>query len=340
MADIPINAVHRRAQYTSTGSAGPYSFSFAILAEGDLAIYDASSLKTLTTHYTVSITAGTGTGSITFTSGNEPTSGNIVTIISDQAVARTSDFTTSGDYRAATINDELDRITIVQQQLESVLRRAPQLDVFANRDVSDSGLGPLAWPYDDTVANNASKTVAFDSAGTALEIGPSVGDIAAAATEAAAAAASAAAALVSENAAAADAIITSADAVLTAADVVTVAATAATMTGAASTTSLAIATGSKAFTVASGLGFIAGDWVLVTSDADITNYMHGQIASYTGTTMTVTVDNIGGSGTLADWTIRRSGTQGNTGATGSTGSTGATGPTGPVGVGLSLALGG
>jgi len=101
MADIPINAVHRRIQYTSTGSAGPYSFAFAILDEGDLAVYDSTTLKTLTTHYTVSL-GSAGTGSITFTSGNEPTSGNIVTITSDQAVARTSDFTTGGDFKAAT----------------------------------------------------------------------------------------------------------------------------------------------------------------------------------------------------------------------------------------------
>ena len=52
--------------------------------------------------------------------------------------------------------------------------------------------------------------------------------------------------------------------------------------------------------------------------------------------MTVAVDSIGGSGTLSDWTIRRSGVKG---ITGSTGSTGSQGPTGPVGVGLAIALG-
>jgi hypothetical protein len=110
--------------------------------------------------------------------------------------------------------------------------------------------------------------------------------------------------------------------------------------GTASTTSLAIGTGSKAFTIAAGLGFNAGDYVLATSDSGITNYMHGQIASYSSTTLTVTVTSIGGSGTKADWTIRLAGVAGATGSTGSTGATGATGPTGPVGIGLSLALGG
>jgi len=167
MADIPINAVHRRIQYTSTGSVGPYSFSFAVLDEGDLKVYDATAVKTLTTHYTVALNTD-GTGSITFTSGNAPTSGNIVTITSDQAVARTSDFTTGGDFKAATINDELDRITIIQQQLESLVRRCIQIDAFANRDISDGGSGPLGFPYDGTPANQAGKFIIFDSGGTAL----------------------------------------------------------------------------------------------------------------------------------------------------------------------------
>ena len=128
--------------------------------------------------------------------------------------------------------------------------------------------------------------------------------------------------------AAADVVLTNADVVSTNADVVSTAADVTTMTGAASTTSLLIAVASKAFTVASGLGFAAGDWVLATSDANPdSNYMHGPISSYSGTTLTINVDNIGGSGTLADWTIRRSGTQG------ATGDTGATGSTGPAGAG-------
>lgn len=70
-----------------------------------------------------------------------------------------------------------------------------------------------------------------------------------------------------------------------------------------STTSLTIGTGSKAFTVASGLSFVAGNSVTATSAASSANFMTGTVASYSGTTLTVTVTTIGGSGTLADWTI-------------------------------------
>jgi hypothetical protein len=72
---------------------------------------------------------------------------------------------------------------------------------------------------------------------------------------------------------------------------------------ASSTTSLAIGTGSKAFTTAAGLAYSAGARVRTSSAADPTNFMEGVVASYSGTTLTVTVDLIGGTGTHTDWNI-------------------------------------
>lgn len=97
-----------------------------------------------------------------------------------------------------------------------------------------------------------------------------------------------------------------------AASAVAAAASAAKLTG-TSTSSVAIATGSKSFTTQSGKFFDVGNWLLITSDADPTNFMHGQVTAYSGTSLTVNVTNVGGSGTHADWTIRVSGTRGATG---------------------------
>jgi hypothetical protein len=84
-----------------------------------------------------------------------------------------------------------------------------------------------------------------------------------------------------------------------------------------STTSLAIGTGSKVFTVGADLSLNAGQFILIVSDANAANYMWGTIASYSGTTLTVTVEAVGGSGTLNDWTMYLTGERGETGATGS-----------------------
>jgi hypothetical protein len=86
-----------------------------------------------------------------------------------------------------------------------------------------------------------------------------------------------------------------------------------------STTSLLIAVASKTFTTQAGKSFDEGAWVLITSDANEANYMHGQVTTYSGTTLTVNVTNIGGAGTFADWTIRVSGTRGAIGVPGAPG---------------------
>lgn len=97
---------------------------------------------------------------------------------------------------------------------------------------------------------------------------------------------------------------------------------------ATSTTSLAIGTGSKEFTTQANKQFAAGQWIVASSDADPTNYMHGYVDSYAGTALVMEVTNVGGAGTLDDWTIQVSGTRGATGAAGAAGSNGANGDDG------------
>lgn len=84
-------------------------------------------------------------------------------------------------------------------------------------------------------------------------------------------------------------------------------------TSATSTTSLAIGTGSKSLTVQTGKALVVGQWVTITSTASPANWMHGQITAYTSGTgaLVVNVGMVGGSGTIAAWTVALSGpTQG------------------------------
>lgn len=90
----------------------------------------------------------------------------------------------------------------------------------------------------------------------------------------------------------------------------------------ASVTSTLIDTGSKTFVVTAGKNFSIGASVMIISDALATNYMFGTITSYSGTSLTVNVTVISGSGTFADWTISVSGIRGATGAAGADGSDG------------------
>lgn len=85
--------------------------------------------------------------------------------------------------------------------------------------------------------------------------------------------------------------------------------------GGTSVTSLLIGTGSKVFTTQAGLAYVAGSRVRAASGAAPTvDWMEGVVTSYSGTTLTVTVDLIGGSGTHVDWSISIAGARGADGA--------------------------
>lgn len=157
---VPISNVTRRQVYapSGTGGAGPYAFTFEILANTDIAVYKDDVLLTLTTHYTVTINAN-GTGSVTITATGlalSPTSPTQYAIVGNRTIARTTDFTTGGDFFANTLNDELDQQTIFAQQNSEGLQRAlqaPQTD-----PTSINMILPLA-------SLRANKTLGFDANG-------------------------------------------------------------------------------------------------------------------------------------------------------------------------------
>lgn len=70
--------------------------------------------------------------------------------------------------------------------------------------------------------------------------------------------------------------------------------------GGTSTTSLAIGTGSKAFTTQSGLAYTDGARVRATATAGVTGWLEG-VATYSGTTLTITSDKTSGTGTGTAW---------------------------------------
>jgi len=74
-------------------------------------------------------------------------------------------------------------------------------------------------------------------------------------------------------------------------------------TNTTSSSNVTIGTGSKVFTVPSGLGYVPGNPVSVASTASPLNNMFGTVNSYSGTTLTVSVTTINGSGTFAAWSI-------------------------------------
>jgi hypothetical protein len=137
---------------------GPYAFTFEILANTDIAVYKDDTLLTLTTHYAVTINAN-GTGSVLINATGlalSPTSPTQYAVVGNRTIARSTDFTTGGDFFANTLNDELDQQTIFAQQNAEGLTRslqAPQTD-----PTTINMILPLA-------SLRANKTLGFDATG-------------------------------------------------------------------------------------------------------------------------------------------------------------------------------
>ena len=119
MATLTVGDLTPRDQYTATSGQTVFTYSFPIFNDSDLKVYVGPILKTLSTDYTVT-TAGTSSGG-TVVFGSALTTGDVVTIYRDLPVARTTDYATGGALLAENLNDDLDKLVMMVQQLESDL---------------------------------------------------------------------------------------------------------------------------------------------------------------------------------------------------------------------------
>jgi len=154
MADhIQIGDISPRIQFTGDGAQTLFTYPFPIFKDADLAVYEDTTPKTLTTDYTVSGAGSSAGGSATFLVA--PANGVIVTLKRQLAIQRTSDFQESGEFRSKVINDELDTLTASLQQVDDDVSRSLRLGAT---DTATS----LELPAKDA---RTSKFLAFDANG-------------------------------------------------------------------------------------------------------------------------------------------------------------------------------
>ena len=165
MATFAISAVTRKAQATANGSTTEFSFSFSVNTEADVAVFVGTTLKTISTHYTVSITSSTGAGSITFTSGNTPSNGQIVTIMSKTALARSSVYTSGGTINATSLETDFDTNMMLFQQQDE------RLDRVITAPVDDATSIDMTLPNKDA---RKGTVLGFNATSGNPEAGPSI----------------------------------------------------------------------------------------------------------------------------------------------------------------------
>ena len=164
MADYNINAITRRVVFTGSAGLGPYAFSFEILANTDIVAYFNATKLTLTTDFTVTINAN-GTGSVTLVvnaGGNipqTPVAADQVVIVGARDIERTTDFVTAGDLLASSLNEQLDALTIFDQQVAEENKRGLRAPAFDPALVEDGGVVDMTLP---SKTDRAGKFLAFD----------------------------------------------------------------------------------------------------------------------------------------------------------------------------------
>lgn len=166
---MPVTDQTTSNSSTGNGVTTVYPYTYKILDEADILVEVDGVAKTLTTHYTVSGVGVSGGGNVTFVTA--PASGAVVVLSRSMAYSRDTDYQESGDLLAATLDEDVDRVTMLVQQVRQLIRRAVKLP---NGVTADQVLGT-----GNTAAERASKLIGFDSDGdpalfTVADIDPSL----------------------------------------------------------------------------------------------------------------------------------------------------------------------
>ena len=131
-----------RVQYVASAAQVAFDYPFPIFTDADLVVDVDGVTQALTTDYTVSGEGDDTGGTVTFLSAMA--GGEIVTIYRSMVIERTTDFSQNGEFSSGTFNDELDRITLVLQDLRSQIKRSLRLPMTAEVTDAEAEFNPIA----------------------------------------------------------------------------------------------------------------------------------------------------------------------------------------------------
>jgi hypothetical protein len=157
---MSIATTTNRVRTQANGSAVDFAFTFKTFSQSDLKVYTVvratgvSTLKTITTDYTVALNTVTPGGTVTFLSA--PASTLDVLIVRELEITQSTDVPNRGSLREEQIENVYDRLTMIDQQLQEQIDRCIIQDVAGSVD--------LQLP-----AAVANKYLGWDADGEALE---------------------------------------------------------------------------------------------------------------------------------------------------------------------------
>jgi hypothetical protein len=147
--------------YSGDGSTTAFTYTFKITDQDDIEVLIRSNdgtetTKTITTHYTVSGVGNAGGGTVTFTSGNIPTSTQTVVLRRSTPQTQTMDLIDNDPMSADTIETAHDKAIAISQELQEQVNRSIK---FSRTNTYTSS------EFTVDAATRANKILAFDSSG-------------------------------------------------------------------------------------------------------------------------------------------------------------------------------
>jgi len=156
---MTVSSATQKVQYNGNGSTTVFAYTFKVFNQNDLTVIVRSAagtetVKTITTHYTVSGVGSSGGGNVTMLTA--PASGETLTVLREQDLIQELDLVENDPFPAQSLEDALDKLTFVVQQQGEELDRS----IKASRTNTIT-----STEFTVSAASRANKIFAFDSAG-------------------------------------------------------------------------------------------------------------------------------------------------------------------------------
>ena len=157
---IDVSNNNPRIEYAVTTAQSAFTIPFEFFDDGDILAYVGSTLKTITTHYTIS-GGGGSTGTLTFS----PSISNATVVITRNIpLERVTDFTAGADINRAALNEQLDTLVA---QIADVDDKASRTIQIPDYEVSAG----VTLPAKD---DRKGRLFAFNESTGAPEVGPTI----------------------------------------------------------------------------------------------------------------------------------------------------------------------
>ena len=158
---MTISSTTVKNSYSGNGTLDTFNYTFKVFADADIQVIirDATAtetVKTLTTHYTVTGAGSASGGTIVFTAGNIPSATETVVIRRASPQTQAIDYIANDPFPAESHEEGLDRSMMAIQQLQEEIDRSIKLSRTNTMTSTEFTIG-------DT--DRAGKVFGFDSAG-------------------------------------------------------------------------------------------------------------------------------------------------------------------------------